>query len=83
METITIRYEEKAVANILGYNNVEVYCIDTGAIFQCEDDTLICKWNGGVGTIPVTGDITPNHVEAVQWEASKDSWANVQRIQSI
>lgn len=83
METITIRFDETTVANILGYNNVEIDCMDTGAIFYIENDNLICKWNGGIGNMPITQDVTSNHISAVMSLASKDSWANVQRIQSI
>lgn len=87
MKTVTniaLSYDEKAIANILGHNtNISIECWDIGAIFRLKNDELICEWNGGVGTIPVPEDVTPNHIEAVTWEASKDSHKKVPRIKSI
>ena len=84
VNTIVLSYDEKAIANILGHNtDIGIECWDTGAIFHLKNKELICEWNGGVGNIPVPEDVTPNHIEAVIWEASKDSHKRVPRIKSL
>jgi hypothetical protein len=83
METITIQYEPRFVAHLLGHNLVEVHCYDNDALFYFEGNFLHCHWNGGNAKIKVLDDVLDSHIKEVLNLASESSWRNVQNQQAV
>jgi len=83
MEKITIQYEPRFVAHLLGHNLIEVYCYDNDALFYFEGNFLVCKWNGGEGKLRVLDDVLETHIKEVLNLASDASQANILSQQAV